>query len=262
MLEDFGKSDWSELETDVIGGIFSPPIMNGARPAEIRSRRPPRNSELLNAVIPDDRFRYDPAILTYKSTIARLLRGNHLFSTLITLRDAGTTFDLHQVSRRGFDWLAMRFQSVDPPGLRLVIVNNEFVDRPDPSEDAGIRVVRDGIYYVAKFKYTKADRALVERSGFEFSPKVKWWFTLDPEIAANLERLVASGAGTAVHPRRPVNAAATAESGRTRGGPPTTAPVRRRQAPAWIKRRRRASRSRQLSLNLGDVRRPTIRTWK
>jgi hypothetical protein len=252
MLEHFGKSDWSELETDVIGGAFSPPIA-GKQTASVQSRRHPRNSELRNAVIPADRFRYDRVTRTYKSTIGRLLR-EYSFNVLITLRDEGTTFELERAARRGLDWLSLHYRSAKSADLRMVIVNNEFAYRPNPEDETGIRVVRDGVYFVAKFRYTKANRTIVERSGFEFSPTVKWWFTLDPEVAAGLEAEIEM-TENAISNSRPVSARAGG-SARWDIGPP-----KRRQVPAWVKRRHPAKR-RQLSLNLGDARKPIIRTWK
>ena len=250
MLEDFGKSDWSELETDVIGGVFSPPLAGDRKPTQAsRSRRPPRNAELHNEVIPDDRFRYDLATRTYKTTIGRLLR-EHAFNILITLRDRGVTFEFERTTRRGLDWLSMHYRSAKSDDLRMTIVNNDFAYRPNPDDDdAGIRVVRDGIYFVAKFRYTKARRTLIERSGFEFSPKVKWWFTLDPEVAARLE------SETASKPDRSQQSTAALECPEPRAAPPSTP---HRQVPAWVKRRYAAHRRRRAT----ETRKPIIRTWK
>ena len=259
MLEDFGRSDWSELETDVIGGVFSPPIAGKRElPHASPVRRPPRNAELHNEVIPDDRFRYDPVTRTYKTTIGRLLR-EHAFNILITLRDRGVTFEFERTMRSGLDWLSMHYRSAKPDDLRMTIINNDFVYRPNPDDDAGICVVRDGIYFVAKFRYTKANRALVERSGFEFSPKVKWWFTLDPGVAARLESEIAESDGEiAPKPDRSRQSPVALECPEFRAAPPATS---RRQVPAWVKRRYAAKR-RQLSLKLGDARKPIIRTWR
>lgn len=236
MLEHFGKSDWSELETDVIGGVFSPPVAGKqAVPQGASSRRPPRNSELYNATIPGRLFHYDPATRTYKSTIGRLLR-EHAFNILITLRDEGITFEFERTARCGLDWHSMHYRSTKPPGLRMCIVNNDFSYAPDPDDEVGIRVVRDGIYFVAKFKYTKVNCALVERSGFEFDAKVKWWFTLDPEVAARLEAQIA-------------------------GPSEAPAPPARRQVPAWVKRRYAAQR-RCAAPKRTETRKPIIRTWR
>ena len=250
MLEDFGRSDWSELETDVIGGVFSPPIAGKRElPHASPVRRPPRNAELHNEVIPDDRFHYDPVTRTYKTTIGRLLR-EHAFNILITLRERGVTFEFERTTRRGLDWLSMHYRSAKPDDLRMTIVNNDFVYRSNPDDDADIRIVRDGIYFVAKFRYTKTNRAIVERSGFEFSPKVKWWFTLDPEAATRLEK------ETAPKPDRSQQSTAALECPEPRAAPPSTP---NRQVPAWVKRRYAMHRRRAAST---ETRKPIIRTWK
>lgn len=265
MLEDFGRSDWFELETDVIGGVFLPPIVGKqtAITQASRSRRSPRNSELYNAVIPADRFRYDPATRTYKSTARRLLR-DYTFGVLITLRDEGIVFEFERTARRGLDWLSMHYRSAKLSGLRMVIVNNDFEHRADPDEtDPGIRVIRDGIYFVAKFKYTKVNRALVEQSGFEFSPKVKWWFTLDPEIAARLDANKIIGMDQAIIPKpdRGRQLSMALECLELRAAPSTVPPPARRQIPDWVRRRYVAKRQGMVPKRV-DTRKPIIRTWK
>lgn len=190
MLEHFGKSDWSELETHVIDGVFSPPMRasNQKRVVEDnsrRSRRPPRNSELHNETIPAALFRQQGSI--YKTTINRLIRAGHKFNILITLRtgEEDELFELTQVKRHGEQWMYQRYDG--PEGQQLIVLNTDPIEPLPVSNEPPITVVRDGIYWVARFKWNKANQARVKAAGFTFSPVVRWWFTLDERIARRFQ---------------------------------------------------------------------------
>lgn len=183
--------NWADLEDHVIDGVFSPPMTkSGAIPAcQAQPKRHRPSRELHDEVIPASLFRYDAATRTHKTTIVRL-RG-HKFNTLVTLRDDATgecvQYALKRVLRNRSDWIAMTFQATsdDNRGAQIVVLNTSTSETA--SNKPEIVVARDGLRWLAKFRWSEANRRIVQKAGFRFCPLEKLWHTRDPAVAAKFD---------------------------------------------------------------------------
>jgi hypothetical protein len=195
------REEWdrhvASLETDVVDDVFRPPLREGEE--EPRVHRPysgrSRSNQLHEERVPASLFHHDAARRTYKTTYTRLRDRGHLFCSLITVIDgeAEMPLSLSQVARRNGEWTSMRFQRRvrGQVTCELVVVNNErgALGAPEVVEQP-ITVVRDGDYWVAKFTWSEANKELVSRAGFHFSPLERWWSTKDRRVAMRLETLI------------------------------------------------------------------------
>jgi hypothetical protein len=178
--------DWASLEDHIVEGVFSPPAKEEDRRAIIsgtRSRRL-RDAALLNPVIPSTLFSHNPTTSTYKTTIRRL--RDYPFNTLITLYNVATeervTYDLRQVVRNGADWRVMKFAASE--GRHLFVLNTSDLIREQARIGDEIEVVQDNLQWIAKFRWSDANKREVQRAGFRFNLLEKQWTTCDPKIAA------------------------------------------------------------------------------
>lgn len=198
--------EWAAMETDVVDGVFRPPMRNEGVVRVRHYPARPRNRHLHEERVPASLFSYDAESRTYKTTAARL--RPRTWSTLITVvgdDGAEVPFRLFQVVRRGDDWTRMRFRHLVAGEVlhELVVLNNEFDAASSVEPEQGITVVRDGNYWVARFPWSDANVAVVRRAGFRFSPVQRWWYTRDDRIAARLDKSLIS---VAIRPakRRPL----------------------------------------------------------
>lgn len=177
--------DYSRLETDVVDGVFCPPLKEGDEVIrERQSRRPPRNKYLHDEVVPASLLSYNPATRTYKTTMRRLNSHEHLFNTLITVREETgeqVKFRLVRVTRSLEDWRTMVFKSIDK-SKQLIVVNTDA-----RGDERGVAVVREGSHWVAQFGFSPENRSRVESAGFVFCPVERRWQTQDARVAAILD---------------------------------------------------------------------------
>jgi hypothetical protein len=177
--------DFSRLETDVVDGVFCPPLKEGDEIIrERQSRRPARNKYLHDEVIPSFLLSYNPTTRTYKTTMRRLAAHEHLFNTLITVRDEDggeVKFRLVRVTRSPQDWRTMVFKSIDK-SRQLIVVNTDA-----RGSETDVAVMREGSHWIAVFGFSPENRNRVEAAGFVFCPVERRWQTQDARVAAILD---------------------------------------------------------------------------